>query len=68
MAFFTYIVASGRNGTIYVGSTDLGLYFPGLGEAIGLDLAKIHPGLIENPGLASVWLGNRTTAACTEGS
>ena len=22
MAFFTYIVASGRNGTIYVGSTD----------------------------------------------
>ena len=50
--------------SIYVGSTDLGIYFPGLGEAIGLDLSAVHPMLIEHPGLASVWLGNRTTATC----
>ena len=49
---------------IYVGSTDLGIYFPGLGDAVGLDLAEIHPMLAEHPGLASVWLGNRTTATC----
>jgi hypothetical protein len=49
---------------IYVGSTDLGRYFPGLGEAVPLDLAAIHPMLAEHPGLASVWLGNRTTASC----
>lgn len=50
--------------SIYVGSTDLGLYFPGLGEAVPLDLAAIHPMLAEHPGLASAWLGNRTTATC----
>ncbi len=50
--------------SIYVGSTDLGIYFPALEAAIGLDLASIHPTLVENPGLASVWLGNRTTATC----
>ena len=50
--------------SIYVGSTDLGLYFPGLGTAVPLDLAAIHPMLAEHPGLASVWLGNRTTATC----
>jgi hypothetical protein len=50
--------------SIYIGSTDLGLYFPELRDAIALDLAAIHPMLVENPGLASVWLGNRTTATC----
>ncbi len=50
--------------SIYVGSTDLGLFFPGLGEAVPLDLGTIHPMLAEHPGLASVWLGNRTTATC----
>lgn len=49
---------------IYVGSTDLGLYFPRLGEAVPFDPAAIHPMLAEHPGLASVWLGNRTTASC----
>jgi len=49
---------------IYVGSTDLGIYFPGLGDAVPLDLGAIHPMLTEHPGLASVWLGNRTTATC----
>lgn len=50
--------------SIYVGSTDLGIYFPGLGGGVPLDLAAIHPMLAEHPGLASVWLGNRTTATC----
>src|SRR5688572_11341426 len=50
--------------SIYVGSTDLGLYFPGLAAAVPFDLAAIHPMLAEHPGLASVWLGNRTTATC----
>jgi hypothetical protein len=50
--------------SIYVGSTDLGIYFPGLTAAVPLDLAAIHPMLAEHPGLASVWLGNRTTATC----
>jgi hypothetical protein len=50
--------------SIYVGSSDLGLYFPGLADAVPLDLAAIHPMLAEHPGLASVWLGNRTTATC----
>jgi len=50
--------------SIYVGSTDLGLYFPGLADAVPLDLGAIHPMLAEHPGLASVWLGNRTTASC----
>ena len=49
---------------IYVGSTDLGIYFPSLGDAIGLNPGEIHPMLAEHPGLASVWLGNRTTATC----
>jgi hypothetical protein len=49
---------------IYVGSTDLGIYFPGLAEAVPLDLAGVHPMLAEHPGLASVWLGNKTTATC----
>lgn len=50
--------------SIYVGSTDLDLYFPRLREAIALELAAIHPMLAANPGLASVWLGSRTTATC----
>src|SRR5688572_3198008 len=49
---------------IYVGSTDLGIYFPGLADAVPLDLGAIHPMLAEHPHLASVWLGNRTTATC----
>ena len=50
--------------SIYIGSTDLGIYFPGLAEAAPMDLGTIHPTLIEYPSLASVWLGNRTTATC----
>jgi hypothetical protein len=50
--------------SIYVGSTDLAQFFPGLADAVALDLAAIHPMLAEHRGLASVWLGNRTTATC----
>lgn len=50
--------------SIYIGSTDLGIYFPGLRDKIAIDLAEIHPDLARHPGLASVWLGNRTTATC----
>ncbi|QZH75700.1 MAG: cupin-like domain-containing protein [Erythrobacter sp.] len=48
---------------VYVGSTDIGLYFPGFTAANGFDLAAIHPMLVEQPGLASLWIGNRTTAS-----
>src|SRR4029079_3410709 len=37
--------------SIYVGSTDLGLFFPKLGEAVAIDLGAIHPMLAEHPGL-----------------
>lgn len=49
---------------IYVGSTDAGLFFPGFKDENGLDLAAIHPMLTAHPGLASVWIGNCTTASC----
>lgn len=49
---------------IYIGSTDVGLFFPGFAAENGFDLAAIHPMLTAHPGLASVWLGNRTTATC----
>ena len=44
--------------SIYIGSTDLGLYLPGLGAAnnLGLDHAMFAHHL------ASIWIGNRTTA------
>lgn len=50
--------------SIYVGSSDLPTYFPGLTPHSGLDLAAIHPMLTEHPGLGSLWLGNRTVASC----
>ena len=49
---------------LYVGSTDLAIFFPGLAAHSALDLATIHPSLVEHPGLGSLWLGNRTTATC----
>ncbi|MFB0612265.1 cupin-like domain-containing protein [Aurantiacibacter poecillastricola] len=48
---------------LYVGSTDLDLYFPGFAKDNGFDLAAIHPMLAEHGGLASVWIGNETTAS-----
>ncbi|MCA1934930.1 MAG: cupin-like domain-containing protein [Asticcacaulis sp.] len=49
--------------SFYIGSTDLGLYLPGLREA-GNDLSLNHPMFTANPPLASIWIGNRTTATC----
>lgn len=49
--------------SLYIGSTDLAL-FPRLAAANGLDLAAIHPMLVEHPGLGSIWIGNRTIASC----
>ncbi|EGF93541.1 transcription factor jumonji domain-containing protein [Asticcacaulis biprosthecium C19] len=45
----------------YVGSTDLGIYLPGLNEANCLTLD--HPMFAHNL-LRSIWIGNRTTATC----
>ncbi len=50
--------------SLYIGSTDLKLFFPRLMETNGLDLAGIHPMLAEHPGLGSIWIGNRTVATC----
>ena len=50
--------------SIYIGSTDLAAFFPGIAAATSFDLAAIHPMLVQNPGLGSVWIGNRTTATC----
>lgn len=59
------LLASSGNGSqsIYVGSTDLPIYFPGLDEANSLELAEIHPSLAQGV-TKSIWLGNRTTASC----
>jgi len=57
-------ILSGTDQHIYIGSTDIGLFFPRLGRENGLDLAAIHPMLTEHRGFGSVWIGNRTTATC----
>lgn len=49
---------------IYIGSTDIALFFPGLVRPNGLDLTAIHPMLTEHRGFGSIWIGNRTTATC----
>jgi len=46
--------------SFYVGSTDLDTYLPGFRR--DNDLALNHPMFAEHPPLASIWLGNRTTA------
>ena len=45
---------------LYIGSTDLGHFLPGLSEENGLDLD--HPDFAVKPPLASIWIGNRTVA------
>lgn len=47
--------------SFYIGSTDLGIYLPGFREA-GNELVLAHPMFAENPPIASIWIGNRTTA------
>ncbi len=46
---------------IYIGSTDIDHFLPGFREAN--DLALTHPDFAHRPPLASIWIGNRTTAA-----
>ena len=48
---------------LYLGSLDIDGFFPGFRNGNGFDLAAIHPMLSEHPGLASIWIGNRTTAS-----
>lgn len=55
---------SDQDPSIYIGSTDLAGFFPGIAAQTSFDLAAIHPSLVENPGLGSVWISNRTTATC----
>lgn len=57
-------ILSGTDQHIYIGSTDIALFFPRLGAENGLDLAAIHPMLTAHQGFGSVWIGNRTTATC----
>jgi hypothetical protein len=47
--------------SIYVGSTDLDRYLPGLRDTDTLDLSE--PMFAAHPPLASIWMGNRTVAA-----
>jgi hypothetical protein len=47
--------------TIYIGSTDIDQYLPGLRAEAALAFGD--PQLAENPPLVSIWIGNRTTAA-----
>jgi cupin-like protein len=62
MPVLAELLAADGEEAIYVGSTDLGIYFPGLDEANGAGLAAIHPSL--SASTKSIWLGNRTTASC----
>jgi hypothetical protein len=48
---------------IYIGSTDLGSFFPGFSDANSLELSAIHPSLAQGV-LQTIWLGNKTTASC----
>jgi hypothetical protein len=57
-------IIAGTDQHIYIGSTDIALFFPRLGAENGLDLAAIHPMLTAHQGFGSVWIGNRTTATC----
>lgn len=46
---------------IYIGSTDIDQYLPGLREEAVLPFGD--PELVEHPPLVSIWIGNRTTAS-----
>ena len=46
--------------SVYIGSTDADLYFPGF--RAGNDLVLNDPMFEQNPPVVSVWIGNRTTA------
>ncbi len=46
---------------IYIGSTDIDQYLPGLREQAALRF--VDPELVEHPPLVSIWIGNRTIAS-----
>lgn len=54
-------LADGEAPAVYVGSTDIDHFLPGFRAAN--DLALNHPDFAHKPPLASIWIGNRTTAA-----
>jgi hypothetical protein len=47
--------------SIYIGSTDIDQYLPGLRAEAALPFGD--PELLDHPPLVSIWIGNRTTAA-----
>jgi hypothetical protein len=47
--------------SLYIGSTDLDTYLPGLRQELELELGRAT--FAAHPPLASIWIGNRTTAA-----
>lgn len=56
------LIGTDRPPSLYIGSTDLDLYLPGLGQENRLVL----PTAIDesrDPPIVSIWMGNRTTAA-----
>ncbi|MBA4045311.1 MAG: cupin [Erythrobacter sp.] len=53
--------AEEQNEAVYVGSTDIDYFLPGFRAAN--DLALDHPDFAHRAPLASIWIGNRTTAA-----
>ncbi len=53
--------AEEQDEAVYVGSTDIDYFLPGFRAAN--DLALNHPDFAHKPPLASIWIGNRTTAA-----
>lgn len=55
------VAAQCEGASVYIGSTDLDTYLPGLGAVNGLILND--PMFAANPPTVSIWLGNRTTAA-----
>jgi len=48
--------------SLYVGSTDIDQYLPGLRAEN--ELRFNHPMFADNPPLRSIWIGNRTVATC----
>ncbi len=53
--------ATNQTEAVYVGSTDIDYFLPGL--RADNDLALDHPDFAHKPPLASIWIGKRTTAA-----
>ena len=56
------LIGTEKPPSLYIGSTDLDLYLPGLGEENRLNLPA-PAGEDRDPPLVSIWMGNRTTAA-----